>query len=111
MGGTRHRPIARCRNVFDIEGEYCRMCGITPGEIDDMTGVTVRFRKNNLIDQSAGLYERASSIQTLCTTCYEGAKSISAERPTFIWLKSQVNRAGPNEQRAVFEWLSKKFGA
>ena len=111
MRRTRMRPIARCRNIFDTEGQYCQMFGITPGEIDDMTGVTVRFRKNQPVDQSTGLCDRPSSSQTLCSTCYEGAKSIATKRPNLIWLKSQVNRAAQSEQRAVFEWLSKRFGS
>ena len=46
---------------------------------------------------------------TLCSTCNQGAKNITGEKPTTIWLLSQIRRAGQLEQRAAFDWLAKKL--
>jgi hypothetical protein len=44
-----------------------------------------------------------SNLRTLCSTCNQGAKNITTEKPSTIWLKSQVRCAGIDEQRAVYE--------
>ena len=35
----------------------------------------------------------------------------TTEKPTVLWLLSQIRRAGQDEQRAVFDWLKKKFSS
>jgi hypothetical protein len=97
--------------VLDRNGFTCQMCGLTPGEIDPATNRKVRLHIGHIVDKSLGGKEELSNLRTLCSTCNQGAKNITGEKPTGIWLLSQVRRAGQDEQRAVFEWLSKKFGA
>ncbi len=96
--------------VLDRDGSTCQMCGKSPGETDDETGRKVRLHMGHIVDKSLGGSDEASNLRTLCSTCNQGAKNVTQEKPSTIWLLSQVRRAGQDEQRALYEWLSKKFG-
>lgn len=96
--------------VLDRNGFTCQMCGLTPGDIDPYTGRKVRLHIGHIVDKSLGGRDELSNLRTLCSTCNQGAKNITGEKPSEIWLLSQIRRAGQEEQRAVFEWLTKKFG-
>jgi len=95
--------------VLDRNGFTCQMCGLTPGDIDPATGRKVRLHIGHIKDKSLGGKDELSNLRALCSTCNQGAKNITGEKPTSIWLLSQVRRAGQDEQRAVFDWLSRKF--
>jgi hypothetical protein len=97
--------------VLDRNGFTCQMCGLTPGDIDPSTGRKVRLHIGHIVDKSLGGKEELSNLRALCSTCNQGAKNITGEKPSYIWLLSQIRRAGLAEQRAVFDWLSTKFGA
>jgi hypothetical protein len=97
--------------VLDRNGFTCQMCGLTPGDIDPATGRKVRLHIGHIIDKSLGGKEELSNLRALCSTCNQGAKNITHQKPSSIWLLSQIRRAGIDEQRAVFEWLRAKFGA
>ena len=86
------------------------MCGLTPGDVDPGTGRKVRLHIGHIVDKSLGGEDVLSNLRTLCSTCNEGAKNVTGEKPTAIWLLSQVRRAGQAEQQAVRDWLNKKFG-
>jgi len=96
--------------VLDRNGFTCQMCGLTPGDIDPATGRKVRLHLGHIKDKSLGGKDELSNFRALCSTCNQGAKNITGEKPTSIWLLSQIRRAGQDEQRAVFNWLFKKFG-
>ena len=96
--------------VLDRDGSTCQMCGKTPGDIDPETGRKVRLHIGHVVDKSLGGKDVASNLRTLCSTCNQGAKNLTLEKPSRIWLLSQVRRAGTEEQRAVYDWLAKKFG-
>jgi hypothetical protein len=96
--------------VLDRNGFTCQMCGLTPGDIDPATGRKVRLHLGHIKDKSLGGKDELSNLRALCSTCNQGAKNITGEKPTAIWLLSQVRRAGQDEQRAAFNWLQKKFG-
>lgn len=96
--------------VLDRNGFTCQMCGLTPGEIDQETGRKVRLHIGHIKDKSLGGHDELSNLRALCSTCNQGAKNVTAEKPGEIWLLSQVRRAGQSEQRAVLTWLRKKFG-
>jgi hypothetical protein len=96
--------------VLDRGGFSCQMCGSAPGEIDELTGHRTRLLLGPIRVESLGGIEGLPMSQALCSTCYQGAKKMAAEKPTTTWLLSQIRRAGQDEQRAVFSWLTKKFG-
>jgi 5-methylcytosine-specific restriction endonuclease McrA len=96
--------------VLDRNGFTCQMCGLTPGDIDPETGRKARLHIGHIIDKNLGGKEELSNLRALCSSCNQGAKNITHQKPNTIWLLSQIRRAGMDEQRAVFEWLGKKFG-
>jgi 5-methylcytosine-specific restriction endonuclease McrA len=96
--------------VLDRNGFTCQMCGLTPGELDPSTGRKVRLHIGHIVDKNLGGKDVLSNLRALCSTCNQGAKNITGEKPSSIWLLSQVRRAGIEEQKAVFTWLAKKFG-
>jgi len=101
---------ARLRaEVLDRNGFTCQMCGLTPGEIDPATNRKVRLHIGHIKDKTLGGKDELSNLRALCSTCNQGAKNITAEKPSAIWLLSQIRRAGQDEQLAVYDWLRKKF--
>ncbi len=96
--------------VLDRNGFTCQMCGLTPGDIDPATNRKVRLHIGHIKDKSLGGKEELSNLRALCSSCNQGAKNITSEKASAIWLLSQIRRAGQDEQRTVFEWLRKKFG-
>lgn len=95
--------------VLDRNGFTCQMCGLTPGDIDPNTGRKVRLHIGHIVDKSHGGKDELSNLRALCSSCNQGAKNIMTEKPSTIWLLSQIRRAGLDEQRAAFDWLRKKF--
>ena len=96
--------------VLDRNGFTCQMCGLTPGDVDPFTHRKVRLHLGHIKDKSLGGLDELSNLRSLCSTCNQGAKNITTERPSAIWLLAQVRRAGQDEQRAVYDWLRRKFG-
>ncbi len=102
---------ARLRaQVLDRNGFTCQMCGLAPGDIDPGTGRKVRLHIGHIKDKNLGGKPELSNLRALCSTCNQGAKNITMEKATVVWLLSQVRRAGMDEQRAVYDWLRRKFG-
>lgn len=95
--------------VLDRNGFTCQMCGATPGEVDQQTGRKVRLHIGHIKDKSLGGKDELSNLRELCSTCNEGAKNVTQEKPTGLWLLAQVRRAGQEEQLRVLEWLQSKY--
>jgi hypothetical protein len=87
----------------------CRMCGIAPGDLDECKGAPARFYIELSASDSVGIREAGDVVHPLCSTCHEGVKELKRQKPTTIWLLSQIRRAGVDEQRAVLKWLRTKF--
>ncbi|HEX8383556.1 MAG TPA: HNH endonuclease [Sphingomonas sp.] len=106
------RAISRTlrSQVLDRNGFTCQMCGLTPGEVDPGTGRKVHMHIGHIVDKSLGGKDELSNLRALCSSCNEGAKNVTQQKPSTIWLLSQVRRAGIDEQRAVYGWLATKFG-
>ena len=96
--------------VLDRDGSTCQMCGQTPGDIDPQTSRKVRLHIGHIKDKSLGGMDELDNLRTLCSTCNQGAKNITSEKPSHVWLLSQVRRASLADQREVYRWLSSKFG-
>lgn len=101
---TNLRAEVLARNDF-----FCEMCGQTPGDIDPINGRAVSLHIGYARSRSLGGKDELSNLRALCSTCNQGAKNVTSEKPSRIWLLSQIRRAGLDEQRAVFDWLQKKF--
>lgn len=95
--------------VLDRNGFTCQMCGLTPGEIDPATNRNVRLHIGHIKDKSHGGKDELSNLRAVCSTCNQGAKNVTTEKPSTIWLLSQIRRAGRDEQRAVYEKLRSVF--
>ena len=101
---------ARLRaEVLDRNGFTCQMCGLTPGEIDPATNRKVRLHIGHIKDKTLGGKDELSNLRALCSTCNQGAKNITTEKASVIWLLAQVRRSGQDEQLAVYNWLKKKY--
>ena len=108
----RRNISARLRaEVLDRNGFTCQMCGLCPGEIDPETKRRVRLHIGHIKDKNLGGLDELSNLRALCSTCNQGAKNITFEKPTALWLLSQVRRAGQEEQREVLAYLLRKFGS
>jgi hypothetical protein len=82
-----------CSVVLEHDDLFCRMCGVIPGDIDDLTERKVKFHIELTEDKNLGRKEEVSNLRVLCSTCYQGAKEIKAERPSRLILKPNARFA------------------
>ena len=107
---TRNVSAATRARVLERNGFTCRMCGIVAGDPDDRTGRPARLHVGHIVDKSQGGTDDEGNLRALCSVCNQGAKNITQEPPTHLWLMTQVRRAKEDHQRAVLDWLKRKFG-
>jgi hypothetical protein len=97
----------RMRDVVSSQVElYCQMCGVFPGDIDDLTGRRVRFHVGRIKAKSFGGTDELSNLRSICTTCYRGAKELYKERTS----DNALDRAFQGPQRPTLSSLIKEIG-
>jgi len=74
--------------VLDRNDFTCHMCGVASGEIELGTGRQASLRIGHIKDKSLGGKDELSNLRALCSTCNQGAKNITTEKPSVIWLLS-----------------------
>src|SRR5579863_2184042 len=96
--------------VLDRNGFTCQMCGAVAGEPHpfDPTRKT-RLQIGHIIDKSMGGADDFSNLRALCSVCNEGARNLTADRPSLQKLLIQVRRATGADQLQVLRWLLQKF--
>lgn len=97
--------------VLERNGYTCQMCGVAAGDPDPMgSDRTVRLTMGHIIDKSKGGEDTAQNLRSVCTACNEGLQNTSPPKPDRLHLLAQIRRATRDDQRAVLEWLLRKFG-
>lgn len=117
-------PDAAAKLVFESvvqrDGRLCQMCGASETDTCpfDHTDVTLFV---TLITPSAfGGQIRADNMRTVCSTCAGGLRLLSSNRsqlearifsnrPKRVRILSQIRRATIEDQKAVLEWILRKF--
>jgi hypothetical protein len=97
--------------VLERNGYTCQMCGVAAGDPDPLGGPrTVRLTIGHIKDKSKGGDDTPQNLRAICTNCNEGLQNTALPKPDQIHLLSQVRRATINDQKALLNWLLKKFG-
>lgn len=96
--------------VIERNGYTCQMCGVAAGDPDPLGGPrTVRLTIGHIVDKSKGGDDSPHNLRAVCTTCNEGLQNTALPKPDRIHLMGQIRRATIDDQRAVLDWLLKKF--
>ena len=102
---------ARLRSqVLERNGYTCQMCGIGAGEVAE-DGRKTTLQVGHIVDRDHGGKDELSNLRAMCSRCNQGAKNLVQEPPSHAWLLGQIRRAKESDQRAVFEWLRRKFAS
>lgn len=129
----RTKPIRRCRNtrrstgrsrekceiafgrgiparlrctVLGLDDLFCRMCGVIPGDIDDLTGQRAKFHVGKIKANKLGGRDELSNLRVLCSTCNRGAKALFKERT----YGAHFGLAGQDTLRPALSALVKEIG-
>lgn len=96
--------------ILERNGYTCQMCGLAAGDIDPyFPNRTVRLTIGHILDKSKGGDDSPNNLRVVCSTCNEGLQNAGLPKPDRIHLLAQVRRASIDDQKAVLEWLVKKF--
>ena len=77
---------ARIRaEVLSRDGYTCQGCGAAAGDTGE-DGRPIRLHLGHILDRSHGDTDEPSNLRTLRNTCNEGAKNLTREPPSRIWL-------------------------
>lgn len=96
--------------VLERNGYTCQMCGLAAGDKDPLNqNRTVRLTMGHILDKSKGGKDEPSNLRAVCTNCNEGLQNAAPQKPDRILLLSQIRRATIDDQKAVLDWLQKKF--
>lgn len=84
----------------------CQMCGVAPGDIDDLTGRKVKFHVGRIKPKGQGGTNELSNLRSVCTTCYRGAKELYKENTS----ANRLDGAFQGSRRPVLSSLVKEIG-
>lgn len=97
--------------VLERNGYTCQMCGLAAGDPDPLGGPrSVRLTIGHIKDKSKGGDDSPQNLRAVCDCCNEGLQNTAPQKSDRIHLLSQVRRATLDDQEALLDWLSKKFG-
>jgi len=96
--------------VLERNGYTCQMCGAAAGDPDPFGGPrTVRLSMGHIVDKSKGGDDSVNNLRAICTNCNEGLQNAGHPKPDRLHLLIHVRRATIDDQRAVLDWLLRKF--
>ena len=96
--------------VLERNGFTCQACGVGPDDPDPFhPDRTIRLTIGHIVDFSKGGKSVLGNLRAECTNCNEGLQNTSLPKPSRIELLKQIRRATLDDQRAVLEWLDRKF--
>lgn len=96
--------------VLERNGYTCQMCGIAAGDPDPFNpNRTIRLTLGHITDKSKGGDDTPGNLRAVCTNCNEGLQNAGPPKPDRIMLLSHIRRATIDDQKAVLDWLLKKF--
>ena len=96
--------------VLERNGFTCQACGAGPDDPDPFhPDRTIRLTIGHIVDFSKGGKSVLGNLRAECTNCNEGLQNTSLPKPSRIELLKQIRRATLDDQRAVLEWLDRKF--
>lgn len=97
--------------VLERNGYTCQMCGLAAGDADPFHPTrTVRLTMGHILDKSKGGDDSPNNLRAVCTNCNEGLQNTALPKPDRIYLLAQIRRATIADQKAVFDWLIRKYG-
>jgi len=96
--------------VLDRNGFTCQMCGIGAADPDPYNPTrTTQLTMGHIIDKSKGGDDSMDNLRVVCVNCNEGLGNRGLMKPDRKHLLMQIRRATIADQRAVLEWLLRKF--
>ncbi len=96
--------------VLERNGYTCQMCGMAAADPDPYSpGRKVRLTMGHIVDKSLGGDDSPNNLRAVCSNCNEGLQNTAPPKPDRAYLLGQVRRATISDQKAVLEWLLRKF--
>ena len=95
--------------VLERNGFTCQTCGLGAEETDPDTGRQVKLQVGHIVDRAHGGKDEMSNLRAMCSRCNEGARHLTQEPPSWVWLLSQIRRASIGDQQQAYNWLKAKF--
>ena len=108
--GSSYRPINRRTRaeVLTRDGSTCQMCGAGIGNVDEQ-GRNIKLHIGHIAGRTLGGSNKPENLRTLCSACNEGARNLTAEPPSYLWLLGQIRNAKIGDQEEILKWLKKKY--
>ena len=89
------------------------VCNECDAGLSGLTGIgsrTDQLTMGHIVDKSKGGADEPRNLRAVCTNCNEGLQNAAPQKPDRIHLLAQIRRATGDDQKAVLDWLQKKFG-